>query len=103
VSKKKKEPVITDEPLHRVEREELKKIASALFGNQLFTTFHIRPQDAHLASSIFMPILFMESADRKRLEAKKPHVFTSMKMLVKEDWDEVVAMAEKLKETADKL
>lgn len=108
-------------PLHRVDHGELKKIAVALFGGQIFTTFHIRAGHEHLGKQIFMPALFLDDEAREKLHARKPHVFyeylseagplsingypifTSMQMLVKEDWEIVVGMSKKMEEAAKQL
>ncbi len=121
MSRKKKADEPAPEPLHRVDHGELKKLAVALFSNQLFTSSHIEKGQEHLASSIFMPLLFLDNDGREQLAAKKPHVFyefmseagpraingypifMSVKMLVKEDWDLVKEMAAKMGEAAEAL
>jgi len=48
--------------------KELKEIAIGIVDNKIFCQWHIRPEDASMIGSIFMPLMLMSSEELGRLK-----------------------------------
>lgn len=108
-------------PLQNLPEEKLKELGKDLWANNIFTSLHIRERDIHMASSIFMPLIFLERTPECRADMDNwgmffeytdkagPRsingypIFMSMRILTKTDTDKVQKYYEDVKEAMDNV
>jgi hypothetical protein len=101
--------------------DQLKQLARDIHAGHVFTDRHVRPNDANLLSSIFLPLMFVNEEQLSALKADPPALiyeyfseagergingypmFMSMKTISTSDWSELQAYLTALKEAPDPL
>jgi hypothetical protein len=57
----------TESAYRRRSDEEIKKLAIDILGGGVFTSWMIHRGDEHLVTTIFMPLVFLDDIERKRM------------------------------------
>lgn len=54
--------------------EELTEIAKRMHSGEIFSSAAVRPEDQHMLTSIFLPLMFADDTLRESIAAKPPHL-----------------------------